>query len=749
MPAANARRKPSPLRSGDTLAPFGRCYDLDARTLDLENRTVECVFSTETDQVERWFGIEILDHSDGAVRMERINAGAPFLMDHDRGDQRGAIEPGSATIHQRQGRCLLRFSRNARGEELMQDVADGIRTQVSVGYRVHRMVLEEERQDGPDVYRATEWEPFEVSSVAMGFDPDAGIRGDSREDAAKAAETLFGKRAARLASRVTVENHATPPTKPPPTMTKKQKERREAELRAIARENGVSDDDLKRALDDLENVSPEDFRAAHVPEENDSAEDTPAARQSGDAPEKRQKPEKPAPARDDSSALSREDVRSAVRSERERVEEINALAREFGIPEASTEKGQLSARSAIQSDMTVEDFKLGILEAQRNDPVNGPVPLPRGDADADLMRQTPAGEPGTMERTLNEWNRQAVTRLREAGFRDVPEPKPVRTFQSTREVIGGPNILIHRSLTGVPNLADVSALDAGIGSPVIGEAIGESPEVAVFPVDTIAGSTVELSVRTGLPTVGFRDANEGRDYKKGTFEPRLFQTMVIEEPIGVDIQGVLNASANPGRVLAAEAAAVTQAVVQHIGVQTWYGGTAQSDADAKAPPGIYDQYDTSNEVDAGGSSTKTSAWMVRLGMDTLDHVYGNGTTLNYSEFREETIFDSNDKKLRGLVSYLSGRVAVRLSNKKTAVRIKNIDGSSNDLTDALLFQALQKFRENKVGQPNAIFMTPRSHEGLRAARTATNPSGTPAPLLDNWEGIPIYVTNNLSNAETV
>lgn len=145
---------------------------VEARALDREARTVELAFSS-TAPVERWFGEEILDHAAASVRMERIRDGAPLLLDHSSRQQIGVID--SARIDaDGVGRAQVRFSRGALGEEILQDVADGIRTKVSVGYLVHQMDLEASGDDG-DRYRITDWEPMEVSIVSIPADASVGV----------------------------------------------------------------------------------------------------------------------------------------------------------------------------------------------------------------------------------------------------------------------------------------------------------------------------------------------------------------------------------------------------------------------------------------------------------------------------------------------------------------------------------------------------------------------------------------------
>ena len=74
------------IRDKNGLEPQYRGAEL--LSVDEENRTATFSFSSEF-EVDRWWGVEILDHSPESVRMERINNGGAFLMDHDRWDQRG------------------------------------------------------------------------------------------------------------------------------------------------------------------------------------------------------------------------------------------------------------------------------------------------------------------------------------------------------------------------------------------------------------------------------------------------------------------------------------------------------------------------------------------------------------------------------------------------------------------------------------------------------------------------------------
>lgn len=149
-----------------------RSVTLEREAVDAETRTVELSFSSEA-VVERWFGREILDHSPGAVRLDRMRSAAPLLVDHRASDQIGVVE-GVEIGSDRVGRARVRFGKSARASEILQDIADGIRRNVSVGYMIHAARFEEE-VDGVETYRVTDWEPLEISIVAVPADISVGV----------------------------------------------------------------------------------------------------------------------------------------------------------------------------------------------------------------------------------------------------------------------------------------------------------------------------------------------------------------------------------------------------------------------------------------------------------------------------------------------------------------------------------------------------------------------------------------------
>lgn len=152
---------------------FTRDFNVTREAVDAEARTVEVAFSSEQ-PYDRWWGTEILDHSPKSVRLGRLNGSAAVLVNHDPDQHVGVVE--SARIDKdRKGRALLRFGKSPEADKILQDIVDGIRSLVSVGYRIHTAVLEKTGDEEVDTYRVTDWEPYEISIVSVPADESVGV----------------------------------------------------------------------------------------------------------------------------------------------------------------------------------------------------------------------------------------------------------------------------------------------------------------------------------------------------------------------------------------------------------------------------------------------------------------------------------------------------------------------------------------------------------------------------------------------
>ena len=127
------------------------------------------------------FYTEVLGMEPSQIRLERFNHGASFLEDHNSSSVKsvvGRFIPGTARILDGQLVAEVRLSKAARHADTVQDIADGILVDTSVGYRVHEWTVT--RDDaGNETRVASSWEPYEGSVVPVPADPTGGIRSAS------------------------------------------------------------------------------------------------------------------------------------------------------------------------------------------------------------------------------------------------------------------------------------------------------------------------------------------------------------------------------------------------------------------------------------------------------------------------------------------------------------------------------------------------------------------------------------------
>ncbi|SEU06790.1 prohead protease/major capsid protein fusion protein [Stigmatella erecta] len=156
--------------------------ELVPSSLDEATRTVEVVFATGH-RVKRfsWDGpfFEELSLDPAHVRMGRLSSGrAPVLNSHNVYSPTahvGVVE--RAWISNGEGRAVLRFARDDdESERVWNKVRQGILRSVSVGYSVHKAIQTEKGEGQPPVFRVVDWEPLEISPVAIPADPQSIIR---------------------------------------------------------------------------------------------------------------------------------------------------------------------------------------------------------------------------------------------------------------------------------------------------------------------------------------------------------------------------------------------------------------------------------------------------------------------------------------------------------------------------------------------------------------------------------------------
>ena len=162
-----------------TLTKIAALRFLEGKTL---NRSTSTEFSEGDDRrvvfpfasempIERYFGMEVLNMDEDSMDLSRLNDGAPLLFQHDSDKIVGVVE--RAYIKNKRGYAEVKMANNELGREMQELIKDGILRNVSFGYRINAM--ETDNSTDPITYRATSYQPFEISLVTVPADQSVGI----------------------------------------------------------------------------------------------------------------------------------------------------------------------------------------------------------------------------------------------------------------------------------------------------------------------------------------------------------------------------------------------------------------------------------------------------------------------------------------------------------------------------------------------------------------------------------------------
>lgn len=150
-------------------------------SLNAEARTIKVIWTTGA-AVKRYswdegYYMEELAVDRKSIRLDRFEA-MSLLDGHEQSmDARlGTVVPGSVKFEGGKAMAVLRLSRNAKAESILQDLQDGHPLNISVGYKIHRYEKTEGGTDTLPTIRAIDWEPMELSIVAVPADAGATSR---------------------------------------------------------------------------------------------------------------------------------------------------------------------------------------------------------------------------------------------------------------------------------------------------------------------------------------------------------------------------------------------------------------------------------------------------------------------------------------------------------------------------------------------------------------------------------------------
>ena len=285
--------------------------------------------------------------------------------------------------------------------------------------------------------------------------------------------------------------------------------------------------------------------------------------------------------------------------------------------------------------------------------------------------------------------------------------------------------------------------DAGQFSDILNDA----PALAAMGVKESSNGQQHKYIKKEVPpTVGFISDNIGRDFSK-----------LVSKPITEDLQAIDGSVMMPK--VAADASddregTLQTEVMEHLKacMFEWekqiFNGTNNSAAGFEGFADVVADTDSEQFINGGGTGggdVYTSVYMVRVN----GSINGIAPVMNYNLEVGTTIVQNfitpDSKNAPHYYTPVFGYTGLQIGNNYSIVRIGNLDGT-NSLTDDLLSQALERFPAGSGA--THVFASRAQRGALQRSRTTYSPTGLPAPVPSDYEGLPIITTDALGQAES-
>ncbi len=318
-------------RAAQTKNEFRREFTLiRAKEGEENNRRFIISFSSE-EPYERWWGTEILDHTEGCADLTRLNNIGCVLFNHNKDKVIGKVI--KAWIEDGRGLAEIEFDSDEESEKIYQKVLSGTLKGVSVGYAVsnwEEVSANKLSTDGRfkgEVSIAKRWEVFEISIVSIPADATVGvgrgIEGDTEQIVRRferqfiVNKNIIGGKGKEMGKRAERQQKVMRQQKLLMAAKSEKRELSEAEQQEF--------DLLQKEIDQLtEEINAEE--RMHGEDQNHADE-------------------------------VEEQMQKALQEERARIAEITSLCREFGMEEQMKEY--------IESGKSVEDVRAAAIESMR------------------------------------------------------------------------------------------------------------------------------------------------------------------------------------------------------------------------------------------------------------------------------------------------------------------------------------------------------------------------------------------------
>lgn len=281
----------------------------------------------------------------------------------------------------------------------------------------------------------------------------------------------------------------------------------------------------------------------------------------------------------------------------------------------------------------------------------------------------------------------------------------------------------------------------------------EATFATMMPIsDTSTGGiTHKYQVYTGQPNVGFRSENDGREYDHSEDRTETVTCKIVDFSWRVD-KAVADAHyRGPEYIIAREGARHLMSVLWHLEQQVFYGTASDSAGFTGFLQNTFlDALADDMVLNAGGTTAneQSSVYALRVGGDDVKLVSPSSEGISLGDTVVQEVAGSTGF-YPAYYTPASLYIGLQMGGKYSIGRLANCHGSDSgaELTDDDLAELKNLFPAGR--KPQYFVANGDRLEGLRKSRTATNPTGTPAPEVDGVFGMRAVETDALTNTEAV
>lgn len=292
---------------------------------------------------------------------------------------------------------------------------------------------------------------------------------------------------------------------------------------------------------------------------------------------------------------------------------------------------------------------------------------------------------------------------------------------------------------------------------LIEDVVKDIPEINFFAASPVQKNSYKTLALTALPSTAFRATGSYREFQTATLTNKTVECKYLDASWILEKAVAQQSDWGEDFAKALTQRAHLKSEFFTLAKQIWQG----TDSDANGFTGLDaiidavvdgDKKEMVVTANTGSITDASTVYAVRTGIDSCQLAWGSNGQFNESDVREQLLTTKESAKTSGAWFYaqdLGGWVGLQVTSKYAAGKITGLSATNTKqgLNDDLLYELIEKF---PVGmKPDGLFMSRRSFSQLRQSRTAYNAIGAPAPYVQEFEGIPIYVTDAIPDNGTI